>query len=93
MAEKRSRKAEEEAKEAKANEQIRRKAGKLSCVLELKPFLNLSYFMQELNKLKDDVKLKQALKDAEDKKRGTIISTIRPCALTLDHRENRRCPR
>jgi hypothetical protein len=34
MAEKRSRKAEEEAKEAKANEVIRRKAGKVSAILE-----------------------------------------------------------
>jgi hypothetical protein len=34
MAEKRSKKAEEEAKEAKANEQIRRKAGKVSHTFE-----------------------------------------------------------
>ena len=86
MAEKRSRKAEEEAKEAKANEQIRRKAGKLSCVLKLKPFLNLSGFMQEMDKIREDMKLKQALKEAEDKKRGVILSSNRPCALILDHR-------
>jgi hypothetical protein len=34
MGEKRSRKAEEEAKEARANEQIRRKAGKVGHTFE-----------------------------------------------------------
>lgn len=34
MAEKRARKAEEELKEQKANENIRRKSGKVGCVFE-----------------------------------------------------------
>jgi len=54
MAEKRSRKAEEELKEQKANENIRRKSGK------------------EMNQFKEDLKVKQAMKDAEQKKKDKI---------------------
>ncbi|KAF8887322.1 ubiquitin-related domain-containing protein [Infundibulicybe gibba] len=54
MTEKRAKKAEIEAQENKANEAIRRKAGK------------------DMNKIKEDLKVKQALKDAEEKKREKI---------------------
>jgi hypothetical protein len=52
MAEKRSRKAEEETKETKANEQIRRKAGKASAILETPTLLNLSLLSRKWAKLR-----------------------------------------
>lgn len=52
MAIKRAKKAEEEARENKVNEAIRRKAGK------------------DLVQIKEDLKLKQAMQEAEQKKRG-----------------------
>ncbi|PPQ79630.1 hypothetical protein CVT25_003215 [Psilocybe cyanescens] len=56
MTEKRSKKALEEAKEHKANEALRRKAGK------------------DMNKIKEDLQLKQAMKEAEAKKRGLSVN-------------------
>jgi len=44
MEEKRSRKIEEEVKEAKANEQIRRKAGKVSATLQPESFFITLFF-------------------------------------------------
>jgi DNA integrity scanning protein DisA with diadenylate cyclase activity len=73
MGEKRSRKVEEEAKEARANEQIRRKAGKVGHTTFETWAPSSSTSVQETNKIKDDLKLKQALKEAEEKKRGTIV--------------------
>lgn len=54
MAEKRAKKSIEEAKEAKANEALRRKAGK------------------DLNVLKEELKVKEAMKEAEAKRREKI---------------------
>jgi len=54
MAEKRAKKAVEEVKEQKANEALKRKAGK------------------DMNKIKEDLKLKQALQEAEAKKREKV---------------------
>ncbi|KAG6849617.1 hypothetical protein H0H93_006901 [Arthromyces matolae] len=54
MAEKRARQAVEDAKEQKASEALRRKAGK------------------DMNKIKEEMKLKQANQEAEQKKRDKI---------------------
>ncbi|KAG6879933.1 hypothetical protein C0992_009289 [Termitomyces sp. T32_za158] len=54
MAEKRARRAVEDAKEQKASEALRRKAGK------------------DMNKIKEELKLKQAQQEAEQKKRDKI---------------------
>ncbi|KAH7890970.1 ubiquitin-related domain-containing protein [Phlebopus sp. FC_14] len=54
MAAKRSVKAQEDAKEAKANEAIRRKQGK------------------DMNKIKEDLKAKEIVKEAEQKRRDKI---------------------
>ncbi|KAJ3881561.1 ubiquitin-related domain-containing protein [Lentinula edodes] len=54
MAEKRSRKTIEEAAEQKANEQLRRKAGK------------------DLHKVREDLQAKEAIKEAQQKKRDKI---------------------
>jgi hypothetical protein len=54
MAEKRARKAEEEAKEARANEAIRRKTTK------------------DMNAIKEELKAKEAIRDAEKKRQGFI---------------------
>ena len=56
--------AVEEAKEAKANEQIRRKSGK------------------EMDKVKEELKIKQVLQEAEQKKRGALVSRWRQCTAT-----------
>jgi hypothetical protein len=88
MTEKRARKAAEEAKEAKANELIRRKAGKVrignlnhpperqkahACVPRI--------IVQESAQIKEDLKNKQILKDLEEKRRGTWCSSIAPHRL------------
>jgi hypothetical protein len=69
MAEKRAKKATEEAKEAQANEQIRRKSAKVGahqlCVnhgAELAP--------KDVGKLREEVKAKESMKDMEKKKQG-----------------------
>jgi len=54
LVEKRSKKTQEEIQESKANENLRRKAGK------------------DLNKLREEIQTKQALKEAEDKKREKL---------------------
>ena len=77
MSEKRARKAAEEAKEAKANELIRRKAGKVRDGTRLysrkkqyltSPRANQS---QEASQIKEDLKNKQILKDLAAKRRGS----------------------
>jgi hypothetical protein len=77
LAEKRSRKAEEAAKEQMANETIRRKSGKVGLIF--KHFIICMMFInfgvrypnpKEMNQFKEDLKVKQALKEAEQKKKG-----------------------
>jgi len=77
MAEKRATKAAEEAKEAKANELIRRKAGQVRTV-NLFPFFHANTvraralsIAQEAVGIKEDMKNKQILKDLEAKRRGS----------------------
>ena len=69
MTEKRAKKAEEEAKEHKVNESIRRKAGKVSSLVSSPVFIH-KLSPKDMNQIKEDLKLKQALQEAEQKKRG-----------------------
>lgn len=75
MAEKRAKKAAEEAKEARANELIRRKAGKVRAGLALPPHDNIltvsCKHQQEAAQITEDLKTKQMLKDLEAKRRGS----------------------
>ena len=75
MTSKRALKAAEEAKEAKANELIRRKAGKVRFKLEPYPpsskRIVAHTYRQEAAQIKDDLKNKQILKDLEAKRRGS----------------------
>ena len=72
--EKRARKKEEELKEQKVNENLRRKAGKAGYPSHTVAHTRvLEKISQDLNKLKEDIKVKQALKEAEDKKRGALV--------------------
>ena len=78
MNEKRARKAAEEAKEAKANELIRRKAGKVRgpyLLIIKQPTVAHTYvYQQEAMQIKEDLKNKQLLKDLEAKRRGSSHS-------------------
>jgi len=64
-------KASEEAKEAQANEEIRRKSGKVIDLLaffgEVADFWGLS---KDVGKLRDELKAKESLKDMEKRKQG-----------------------
>lgn len=100
MAEKRALKAAEEAKEAKANELIRRKAGKVRSEkkkLDPSPISNRGSrtFEQEAAHIKEDLKNKQMMKDIEAKRRGSspLHSSTLPHphsepSLRLHHRRN-----
>ena len=91
MAEKRARKAAEEAKEAKANELIRRKAGKVR--LKTGPYpppnnqLWLTHIEQETAQMKEDLKNKQILKDLEAKRRGPSHSSSSSLTPSLTYSE------
>lgn len=81
MAEKRSKKAEEEAKEHKANEVLRRKAGKVwsstsYCTI-------LTFHIKDMAKMKEDLQLKEALKEAEAKKRGNGTVSLQSSQILL----------
>lgn len=69
MAAKRAAKAVEDAKEAKANELIRRKAGKVrphnTCSLSFSQELG-----QDINQLREEIQAREARKEAEAMKRG-----------------------
>ena len=95
MAEKRAKKAAEEAKEAKANEQIRRKSGKvlafrLRLLTEALNFF-LGGFSKDIGKLRDELKTKESLKEMEKKKQGIRhMSRLNSLRLTEPgHREAR----
>ena len=87
MTEKRARKAAEEAKEVKANELIRRKAGKVRTLLDRAPPSSptdqslLTHHQQEASQIKEDLKNKQILKDLEEKRRGSSPPTFPPIFL------------
>jgi len=71
MAEKRTKKAVEEAKEAKANEQLRRKSGKVarSSARFFENVLTRVSF-EDIGQLRDDIKAKESLKEMEKRKQG-----------------------
>ncbi|KAK1230912.1 hypothetical protein PQX77_005990 [Marasmius sp. AFHP31] len=66
MADKRAKKSVEDAADQKANEALRRKAGK------------------DMGKIQDDLKAKEAIKEAEQKRRGAQFHTSHE--LFIDHR-------
>src|SRR6202034_102063 len=68
MTEKRAKRAVEEAQENKVNEALRRKAGKVrvACLLNYSSLI----LEKDMNKIKEDMRLKEALKEAEVNKRG-----------------------
>ena len=80
MAEKRAKRTLEEAQENKVNEALRRKAGKVRviCLCDSEIFTNFGG--KDMNKIKEDLKLKEAIKEAEAKKRGIYL-----CWRTSDH--------
>lgn len=71
MGEKRSQKAEQEAKEHKINEALRRKAGKVSVYCSSMTIADVR--LKDSGKIKEDLQLKQALKEAEQKKKGIVF--------------------
>ncbi|SRR5258708_4967350 len=88
MAEKRALKAAEEAKEAKANELIRRKAGKVSPIHhQANQSLLTHTYRQETAQVKEDLKNKQLLKDLEEKRRGSSHFPLSSPSLLLSHRQ------
>ena len=81
MAEKKARKAEQDAQEHKANEIIRRKAAKVSTIVFFSPSkrtrcITVVSDAQDMGQIKEDLQLKQALRDAEQKKRGWSCSSL-----------------
>lgn len=68
MAEKRAKKSVEEEQERKANEDLRRKAGKVRIMVPRDSILSWCY--QDSTKIKQDLQLKEAMKEAEQRKRG-----------------------
>lgn len=72
MAEKRAKKAVEEAQENKVNDALRRKAGKVR-VVRLSDENPSLIFGKDMNKIKEDLRLKEAIKEAQAKKRGNIL--------------------
>ncbi len=86
MAAKRAAKAKEEAKETIANEAIRRKAGKVRRLLSgCRNYMQLteSLRLQDLNTIREEMKQKELLKEAEKKRRGTLARNIRRAGTSL----------
>lgn len=81
MAEKRAKKAEEEAKEHKVNESIRRKAGKVSRHL-IVALTNIKDSAQDMSAIKQELQVKEAMKEAEQKKRGMLKCTHKNLIFT-----------
>jgi len=68
---KRADKAIEESKENKANEALRRKAGKVRSSSPNTGFHDFEYLsQQDINKLKEELRAKEAIKEVEAKRRG-----------------------
>lgn len=77
MAEKRARKAAEEAKENKANELLRRKAGQVSAISIRTTglaFDNCLPVFQDQTAAKEELKAKQMKKEQEAKARGMFAT-------------------
>ena len=71
MAEKRTKKAIDEAKEAKANEQLRRKSGKVPGSFALRGVdADFRVSFEDIGQLRDDIKAKESLKEMEKRKQG-----------------------
>jgi UBX domain-containing protein 1/4 len=68
MAEKRAKKNVEEEQERKANEDLRRKAGKVRIIVPSNNILSCCH--QDSTKIKQDLQLKEAMKETEQRKRG-----------------------
>jgi len=70
MAAKRALKAVEEAKEAKANELIRRKAGKVCAHSTSASFFFCLTSSQDMNQIREEIQARESKKEAEAIKRG-----------------------
>lgn len=77
MAAKRAIKEKESMKESKISENIRRKAGKVRRPFHDFPYLT-SDSLQDMGKIKEDLQLKEANKEAAQKKRGSFHASIYP---------------
>ena len=71
MAAKRAAKAKEEAKEHLANEAIRRKSGKVCHTNFVLTACIYKSTFQDINELREELKQKELIKEAEAKRRGT----------------------
>ncbi len=106
MAAKRAVKAKEEAKENKANEAIRRKAGRVRrSPFELPSMPNdvsicvYPACVQDIQEIREEMQQKELLKEAEAKRRGMSLlmpSPYRPILMHLNltrgmYRESRGC--
>jgi hypothetical protein len=89
MAEKRSKKNIEEEQDRKANEELRRKAGKVRIMVPSDNVLSWCY--QDSTKIKQDLQLKEAMKEAEQRKRGKGTVETRDCSYLEKCRQDRRC--
>jgi hypothetical protein len=88
MGEKRTKKAAEEAKEAKANELIRRKAGKVRTIPTfLQTATDTAHHRQESAQIKEDMKNKQILKDLDAKRRGSCFRPVPSIIKKLTRRK------
>jgi hypothetical protein len=93
MAEKRAKKAEEDAKEHKISETIRRKAGQVRRTIILQSFIPT--FEKDLGQIKEELEKKQALKEAEQKKKGASGHILISSTSSMSHctsRQDRGCP-
>lgn len=75
MASKRAVKAEQDAKEAKENEKLRRKQGKVRHP-RAHPSLPPTDVAQDTDKIKEDLKAKEIVKEAEQRRRGNMSSHL-----------------
>ena len=82
MGEKRARKAAEDAKEAKANEAIRRKGGKVREIVLLQR-LCITRCYKEMGNIKEEMKAKEAIKAAEQARKGQLRRPIHFVRLYL----------
>jgi hypothetical protein len=68
LAEKRAKQSVEEIQVNKANEALRRKAGQVSSFISVKLWAD----QQDVGKMKEDMEIKEALKEADRKKREKL---------------------